>query len=420
MSDDAVKLTYNGQSHEFPVITGVNGEKALDISGLYSSAGLLSFDPGFANTAICRSEVTYVDGEKGILRYRGYPIEYLAEKHSFIETAQLLIFGELPNPEERQAFSRLLSEQELLHEGLLHQFESFPLGADPMPILSAALNALGSYHHELYDINSGEEFRLAAAKIVSKVRTIAAFSYRKSQGLPFMYPDPMLPYCGNFLHMMFSLPYALHLPSPEAVRALNVFMITHADHEQNCSTSAMRMLASTGTNLFTSLSAAVCALWGRLHGGANAQVISMLKSIRDGHISIADCLERVKKKEFRLMGFGHRIYKNFDPRAGILKETAQELLESLAIKDDIFSIAQELEYAALNDDYFKERRLYPNVDFYSGIILRALNIPTPMFPVMFAMGRIPGWIAHWKEEGLNPVARIYRPHQIYVGPPKKA
>jgi citrate synthase len=411
---ETATLTFRGKTYELPVVVGTEGETAVDISALRSQSGVITLDPGYGNTGACTSFITFVDGEKGILRYRGYPIEELASASSFIETAMLLIFGELPNQEELAEFRSTLCQEELLHEDLLHHFDGFPANPQPMAILSAVINALGSYNPELYNIGSEAEFRRAAAKIMSKVRTIAAFSYRKSRGLPFMYPNPSLPYCVNFLHMMFSIPFKLYEPPRAAVRALSLFLITHADHEQNCSCSTVRMVGSTQANLFASISSGICALWGPLHGGANAGVIKMLQTIRDGELSIDQYIEQAKQKKLRLMGFGHRVYKNFDPRARVLKKAAHDLLLNLGTQDTLLDIAQELEDKVLADSYFQDRQLYPNVDFYSGIILRALGIPVAMFPAMFAIGRMPGWIAHWYEEFKSP-QKIHRPRQIYKG-----
>ena len=413
-------ITYNGSTYEVPLVHGSEGEVGLDVTSLKTDTGLVTYDPGYGNTGSCTSDITFVEGLDGILRYRGYPIEELAPNCSFIETAMLLIFGKLPTQTELDEFECMLGEHELLHEDLLHHFEGFPPHGDPMAILSAVMNAMGSYHRELYDIKTDADFRQAVAMLLSKVRTIAAFSFRKSMGLPFMYPNPDFDYVDNFLHMMFSNPFHIHEPSPEATRALSLFLIVHGDHEQNCSTSTVRMVGSTQANLFASISAGVCALWGRLHGGANAAVIRQLEEIRDGEMSVKECIEQVKQKKFRLMGFGHRIYRNFDPRAKILKKAAEDLLRSLGKRDELIDIARELANAALNDDYFIERKLYPNVDFYSGIILRTLNIPVPMFPVMFAIGRMPGWIAHWYEDFTRGVTRIHRPRQIYTGHTKRA
>jgi len=418
-TDETVKLTYQGKTWELPVVVGTEGEKGVDISQLRQDTGLITLDPAYGNTGACKSNISFVDGEKGILRYRGYPIEEIAEKSTFIETAMLLIFGELPTKDELDYFRDTLRDEELLHEDLLHHFDGFPPNPEPMAILSAMINSLGSYHQDLHSIDNEQAFRIAAAKIISKVRTIAAFSYRKSRGLPFMYPNPKLRYCVNFLHMMFSIPNKLYNPPLGAVRALSLFLIVHADHEQNCSCSTVRMVGSTKANLFASISAGVCALWGPLHGGANAGVVRMLQQLSEGDKSIKQVLEDVKQKQFRLMGFGHRIYKSFDPRAKILKKAAHNLLRNMGSNDSLLNIAQELEDAALNDEYFLERKLYPNVDFYSGIILHALGIPVPMFPVMFAIGRMPGWIAHWNED-MQQQTRIHRPRQIYTGPTQRS
>jgi len=412
-------LILDGTTYELPVIVGTENEHAIDVTKLRNQTGYITYDPGYANTGSCSSAITFVDGEKGILRYRGYPIEELAAHGTFIETAYLLIFGELPTRSQRQQFREILSEQELLHEGLRHHFEGFPSSGHPMAILSAVINALGCYHPDLLELTSHDEFLRAAAKIISKVRTIAAWSYRMAHGLPFMYPDPKLSYCRNFLHMMHSIPHRQFEPTDAQVRALTLFFLLHADHEQNCSCSTVRMVQSTEANLFASVSAGICALWGRLHGGANAGVIQMLEEILAGHTSIPDYLERVKRKECKLMGFGHRIYKSFDPRAKILRQAAHDMLNSTGYDDPLLDIALELAEAALNDEYFIERKLYPNVDFYSGIILRGLGIPVNMFPVMFAIGRMPGWIAHWHESHANPLNRIHRPRQIYTGESKR-
>ncbi len=415
VTDKKAQLIIDGQTHELPIIIGSENEHAIDITCLRGETGYITYDPGYANTGSCSSSITFVDGENGILRYRGYPIEDLAAHATFIETAYLLIFGELPTRSERQRMRAILSEQELLHEGLRHHFEGFPSSGHPMAILSAVINSLGCYHPDLLEIDSKQEFMRAASKIISKVRTIAAWSYRKAQGLPFMYPDPGLSYCRNFLHMMHSIPHKPYEPTDAQVRALTLFFLLHADHEQNCSCSTVRMVQSTEANLFASVSAGICALWGRLHGGANAGVLHMLEDIHEGDMSIKECIERVKKKEFKLMGFGHRIYKSFDPRAKILRQAAHDMLASTGYDDPLLDIALELADAAVNDEYFAERKLYPNVDFYSGIILRGLGIPVNMFPVMFAIGRMPGWIAHWNEANRDDAGRIHRPRQIYTG-----
>lgn len=412
---DLATLIIDDQEYHLPVVRGTEGEVGVDISGLRTMSGIITLDPGYVNTGVCCSAISFVDGEKGILRYRGYPIEQLALQSSFVETAMLLIYGQLPSPEERALFGELLGDQALLHEDLMHHFEGFPPHGHPMAILSAVTNSLGTYYPDLLQIDNMGELQMAVAKLISKVRTIAAFSYRKSVGRPIMYPDPSRSYCENFLHMMFSVPYKEHVPSIEAVRALDLFLLVHADHEQNCSCSTVRMVGSSDANLFASVSAGICALWGRLHGGANSAVVQTLKQIRDGDYSVEEYIERVKRREFRLMGFGHRVYKNFDPRAKILRECALNLLGTMTIKDPLLDIAMELQERAMKDDYFVSRKLYPNVDFYSGLILRALGIPINMFPVMFAMGRMPGWIAHWYEQYQDDQLRIHRPRQIYVG-----
>ena len=408
-------LILDGTTYELPILVGTENEHAIDIRALRKETGHITFDPGYGNTGSCTSAITFVDGEKGILRYRGYPIEELAINGTFIETTYMLIFGELPTSQQRREFRDLLSDQELLHEDLRHHFEGVPSNGHPMAILSAVINSLGCYHPDLLHIENQDEFLRAAAKIISKVRTIAAWSYRKAKGLPFMYPDPKLSYCRNFLHMMHSIPHRDFEPTDEQVKALSLFFMLHADHEQNCSCSTVRMVQSTEANLFASGSAGICALWGRLHGGANAGVVNMLEDIRDGETTIAKYLEGVKQKKFRLMGFGHRIYKSFDPRAKILRQATHDMLESSGYDDPLLDIALELADSALSDEYFIKRKLYPNVDFYSGIILRALGIPVDMFPVMFAIGRMPGWIAHWNETNTDGVTKIHRPRQIYTG-----
>jgi citrate synthase len=402
---------------ELSVIVGTENEHALDITRLRGQTGYITVDPGFGNTGSCQSRITFIDGENGILRYRGYPIEQLADHAGFSEVAYLLIWGELPTADELQEFRDLLTEHEMLHEGLRHHFEGFPSYGHPMAILSAMINAASCYHPDLMQNAhlSPEEFKVSAAKLIAKVRTIAAFAYKKSVGQPQRYPDPELDYCSNFLHMMFSVPYKRYEAIPEVVNALRLFLILHADHEQNCSTSTVRMVGSSHANLAASVAAGVCALWGPRHGGANMAVIKMLGEIRDSGKSVKDYLEQVKTDPSkRLMGFGHRVYKNFDPRARVLKKAADDLLNKLGLDDDILDIAQELEDAATSDDYFVERRLYPNVDFYSGIILNAIGIPIDMFTVMFAIGRMPGWVAHWKE-GYEDDSRIFRPRQVYTG-----
>ncbi len=416
MTEEAI-LKLEGKEYKFPVVVGTENEKAIDIQTLRSTTGYITLDPGYGNTGSCLSAVTYIDGEKGILRYRGVPIEVLAEKSYFIETAYLLIWGKLPTATEMQRFSQLLTDNALLHENFKYHFDGFPANSHPMAILSAMINALSCYHQELIQPNSDEELELAAAKLISKVRTIAAFSYKMSRGEPFRYPDPNRRYVSNLLHMMFSLPHKTYDPSPTVARALDRILLLHADHEQNCSTSTVRMVASSRANLYTSISAGVCSLWGPLHGGANMAVIEMLERIHHGGLKIKNCVEKAKSKDdtFRLFGFGHRVYRNYDPRARILKKCCDEVFAEMHRSDPLLDIARELEDAALNDDYFIERKLYPNVDFYSGLILRAIGIPLNMFTVLFAIGRLPGWIAQWRELSLDKNSRISRPRQIYTG-----
>jgi citrate synthase len=417
MTDKAV-LTIGDQTIELPMLVGTEGERAIDISKLREATGVVTYDPSLANTASCQSKVTYIDGEKGILRYRGIPIEQFTVKPNFIEVAWLLIFGRLPNREELKQFSEQLTANELLHEGLKHQFQHIPVDAPPMAILSATLSNLACFHQQFLSLEDTESLVEAAARLISKVRTIAAFSYRRSLGQPFIYPDPNLRYCANFLHMMFSIPYRQYVVSPEIEDALNLVFILHADHEQNCSTSTVRVVGSARANLFASCAAGVSALWGPLHGGANVEVVEMLDRIHKGGLSPEDCIRdaKDKTKPFRLFGFGHRVYKNYDPRAKILKESCDRVFATLKRKDPLLDIARKLEELALQDPYFVERRLYPNVDFYSGILLRAMGLPTNMFTVCFAIGRLPGWIAQWKEQHDDPSARILRPRQVYQGP----
>ena len=415
--EEYATLNFDDRSIALPIVTGTEGERAVDISSLRAESGLTTLDEGLGNTASCRSSITYIDGEQGILRYRGIPIEQLAEKSSFIEVAELLIFGDLPSQEERQEFRTLLEENSALHRDMRKLFDGFPSDAHPMAMLSAVINGLQAYDLPQISIDDEASFRHAAAVLISKVRTIAAASYKAHLGQPLVYPRFDLSYAENFLHMMFTQPYKEYEPTPEVAHALNMFLVLHADHEQNCSTSTVRMVASGGANLYAAVSAGVCALWGDRHGGANMAVIQMLERIREQDMPVKAYLEQVKRKGSgeRLMGFGHRVYRNFDPRALVLKNAANDLLDAMRIDDPLLDIARELEAAALEDDYFAERKLYPNVDFYSGIILRAIGIPLDMFTVMFAIGRTPGWIAHWKEISDAERQRIYRPRQIYVG-----
>ena len=412
-------LHLDGGTIELPIVVGSENEHAVDIAKLRAGTGFITLDDGFGNTGACRSSVCFIDGEKGVLRYRGIPIEQLAAKSSFIETALLLIYGELSTAEQLDRFRGLLTRHELLHEGLHNHFDGFPAQAHPMAILSAMINACSCYHPDIMDMEDESTFESAAARLLSKVRTIAAAAYKTSIGEPTIYPKPPHNYCANFLHMMFSKPYGDFDPPEELVQALNLFFILHADHEQNCSTSTVRVVASSGANLFASCAAGVCALWGWRHGGANVAVLEMLGKMHEEKASYRDYMERVKKKEVKLMGFGHRVYKNFDPRATILKESCDKVLKLLGVSDPLLDLAHGLEEVALQDSYFIDRKLYPNVDFYSGILLRAMGIPIDMFTVMFAIGRMPGWIAHWKEVRDNPETRISRPRQVYTGPTQR-
>ena len=411
-----VEINIDGKALTLPTLVGSEGEIGIDITSLRNQTGCITIDPAYGNTGSCESSITFIDGETGILRYRGYDIAELAGKSTFVETAYLLIYGELPTRPQLAEFSELLTENQMLHEGMRFHFESFPPTAHPMAILSAMINAASSYHPNI--INKREErFPYHAARLISQVRTIAAFSHRKAKGLPAIYPKTNLKYTANFLHMMFSHPGEDLELQPEIVKALDLIFLLHADHEQNCSTSTVRMVASSRANLFASASAGVCALWGPLHGGANQAVLEMLKEIHDEGDDGSKFLAQVKAKvgNRRLMGFGHRVYKNFDPRAVIIKQQCDKVLAQLHKSDPLLDIAKKLEEIALNDDYFVSRKLYPNVDFYSGIIMRAIGIPTDMFTVMFAIGRMPGWVANYKEVMEDTDSRIVRPRQIYTG-----
>ncbi len=415
--EKTAELILNGQRSQLPIIEGTEQERAIDISELRNHTGFITLDDGYANTGSCQSQITFIDGEKGILRYRGIPIEELAEKSTFAEVAHLLIMGHLPSSAELRRFSDLLTENELLNEAMKHHFEGFPTHAHPMAILSSMINAASCFYPELLEEPRQNHFVIAAARLLSQVRTIAAFAYRKSRGLPIIYPKPDLKYTANFLHMMFSLPYQDYDLKPEAAKALDLIFLLHADHEQNCSTATVRMVASSRANLFAGAAAGVCALWGPLHGGANQAVLEMLQAIHDSGDNGSKFIAAAKDKHSgkRLMGFGHRVYKNYDPRAKIIKRACDDLLAKLHISDPLLDIAKHLEEAALRDSYFVERKLYPNVDFYSGIIMRAIGIPVQMFTVIFAIGRMPGWIANYKEVMEAPT-RIYRPRQVYTGP----
>jgi citrate synthase len=412
---DTVRLVYGKKEYELPVVEGSEGEKAIDISQLRSTTGLITLDPGYANTGSCTSSITFMDGEKGILRYRGIPVEELAEKATFKETTYLLINGRLPNRQELTRFSVRLNDNSLVHEDLRAFYENFPRSSHPMGILSAMVNALKSFYPVLDNLE--EEINITVTRLLSKIRTMAAMSYKISRGHKVVYPRPDLAYCANFLNMMFDSPVKPYEIDSDVVNAVRVFWILHADHEQNCSTSAVRLVGSARVNLYAAISAGIAALWGPLHGGANQAVIEMLSDIAKNR-NMGKAIERAKDKNdpFRLMGFGHRVYKTYDPRAKIMKKMCDTLLNKLKISDPLLDIAKELEEVALKDDYFIEHSLYPNVDFYSGIVLRAIGIPTNMFTVMFAIGRLPGWVAQWKESLDDPNWKLGRPRQIYTGP----
>lgn len=414
MSEHA-KLTIEGKEYEFPIVTGSENEKAIDISSLRSQTGYVTLDSGYVNTGSTTSAITYLDGEQGILRYRGIPIEQLAEHSTFVETSYLLIYGELPNKQQLETFSNLLVNHSMIHEDMKHFFDGYPATAHPMAILSSMVCSLSAYYPE--SLNVLETLEGQATRLLSKLRTIAAFSYKKSIGQPIMYPQNHLHYCANFLQMMFAVPAEPYEVDPDMERALNMLLILHADHEQNCSTSTVRMVGSSQANLYAAISGGILALWGPLHGGANQAVLEMLNEIKDSDMKCSDFVNKVKDKDSntKLMGFGHRVYKSYDPRATILKKMTDIILEKRGIQDPLLDLAKEMEETALSDPYFIERNLYPNVDFYSGILYKAMNIPVNMFTVMFAIGRLPGWIAQWKEMVEDPETKIGRPRQIYTG-----
>ncbi|MCF2494418.1 citrate synthase [Dyadobacter chenhuakuii] len=414
------ELTLEGKKYEFPIIEGSEQEKAIDIAKLRDQTGYITIDAGYKNTGATKSAITFLDGEEGILNYRGYSIEDLAEKSSFLEVAYLLIYGELPTAKEFEEFEHAIRTHTLVNEDMRKIFEGFPVNAHPMGVLSSLVSAMSAFYPETFDTNSEEITQLHIIRLLSKLPTIATWSYKKSQGHPVNYPQNDLDYCSNFLNMMFSLPVAKYNVDPVVSAALNKLLILHADHEQNCSTSTVRLVGSSHANIYSSISSGISALWGPLHGGANQEVIEMLEAIKNDGGDVQKYINMAKDKSsgFRLFGFGHRVYKNFDPRARIIKKAADDVLNKLGINDPVLEIAQKLEKAALEDEYFVSRKLYPNVDFYSGIIYRALGIPTNMFTVMFAIGRLPGWIAQWKEMRANKEP-IGRPRQIYTGAPKR-
>ena len=415
------ELSAGDQKLKLPIVEGSEQERAIDIRDLRAKTGLITLDSGYGNTGACQSSITYIDGEKGILNYRGYSIEDLAGNTTFVETSYLLIYGHLPTEAELADFRTLLIRNSLLHEDMLHFYDGYPSTAHPMAILSSMICSLSSYYPDSLDPADPEQLERLIPRLLSKIRTIAAFAYKKSVGQPVIYPDNNLDYCSNFLNMMFAVPSEKYIIDPDIVKALNILFILHADHEQNCSTSTVRLVGSSDANLFASIAAGICALWGPKHGGANQKVVEMLQKINDEGLDVKEVVRMAKDKNssFRLMGFGHRVYRNYDPRARVIKEVSDKLLAKLNRSDPLLDIAKELEEHALNDDYFIERKLYPNVDFYSGITYRAIGIPLDMFTVMFAIGRIPGWIAHWKEMHLEGDGRIGRPRQIYTGARKR-
>jgi citrate synthase len=415
---EVAKLILGDAEVELPIIEGTELERAVDITKLRGATGYITLDDGYMNTGSTKSSITYLDGEQGILRYRGYPIEQLAQNCDFIEVAYLLINGELPTDEQLHKFRMKLRRHTMLHEDMRMFYDGFPRDAHPMAILSSVVGALSTFYQDSLDPHDKGQVEESVMRLLAKLPTIAAFAYKKSIGQPFVYPKNDLSYCENFLRMMFSVPSEPYEADPDFVEALNLLLIVHADHEQNCSTSTVRMVGSSNANLFASISAGISALWGPLHGGANEACVAMLEQIRKdgGNVKKYVDLAKDKSSSFRLMGFGHRVYKNFDPRATIIQAMCERLLNKRSIDDPIFDIARQLQEVALNDEYFIERKLYPNVDFYSGVIYRAIGIPVPMFTVLFAIGRLPGWIAHWTEMHENPNKKICRPRQVYTGP----
>lgn len=414
----AARLTLEDKSFEFPVIQGTENEKAIDISALLKNTGYVTLDEGYVNTGATTSDITFLDGDKGVLRYRGYPIEELAVHCDFVEVSYLLIYGELPDKSQLEDFKENIRRHTMLHEDMRSFYNGFPRDAHPMAILSSVVGALSTFYQDSLDVHNPDQISISIHRLMAKLPTIAAYSFKKHTGQPFIYPQNSLGYCENFLRMMFAVPSEPYEPDADFVSALNLLLVVHADHEQNCSTSTVRMVGSSNANLFASISAGICALWGPLHGGANEACVQMLQQIADdgGNVKKYVDMAKDKKSNFRLMGFGHRVYKNYDPRAKIIKAACDRLLAKLHLKDPLFDVAQQLEEVALKDPYFVERKLYPNVDFYSGVIYRAMGIPEQMFTVLFAMGRLPGWIAHWLEMHRSPGKKICRPRQIYTGP----
>lgn len=415
-----VKIEIEGKTYEYPVIEGPEAEHAFDISKLREQSGYVTMDNGYGNTSACTSAVTFIDGDKGILRYRGIPIEQLAEKATFLETSYLLIYGHLPTKHELDTFTDSITRHTMLREDLVKLYDGFPRDAHPMAVLTSVTAALSTFYQDSLDPKNPEQVEISIHRLLAKFPTIAAYAYKASIGQPRNYPQNKFGYCENFLNMMFAVPAENYHVQPEFAEALNLLFILHADHEQNCSTSTVRMVGSSQANIFASIAAGICALWGPLHGGANQEVMEMLQDIQNngGDVDKAVKMAKDKTSTFRLSGFGHRVYKNFDPRAAILKKSCDKVLNKLGMKNPLFETAKRLEEAALKDSYFIEKKLYPNVDFYSGIIYSALGIPVNMFTVMFALGRLPGWIAQWKEMNGNAATKIGRPRQIYTGPTK--
>lgn len=421
MTEKRFTLGYGDDELELPIVASTEGASGVDISALLKQTGYVTLDPGYVNTGACTSAITYIDGDAGILRYRGYPIEQLAQGSSFLEVSYLLIYGHLPTVSELDTFAMNVSRHTLLDEDLKRFFDGFPRDAHPMPLLSSAVSALSTFYPHSQDPFDPEQVEISTVRLLAKLPTIVSYAYKKSVGQPFLYPDNSLPYIENFLRMTFGVPSESYQGDPVIAKALDQLFILHADHEQNCSTSTVRMVGSSQANLFVSVASGINALFGPLHGGANAAVLQMLEEIAADGGDVARFVERVKNKEHgvRLMGFGHRVYKNYDPRAAIIKDTADEVLARLGASDQLLDIAKELEEVALHDDYFVSRKLYPNVDFYTGLIYRAMGFPTQMFTVLFALGRLPGWIAQWREMNTDPANKIGRPRQVYVGEPER-
>jgi citrate synthase len=422
VASDVAKLTVDGTTYEFPIVVGSEGERAIDIGRLRAETGLVTLDPGFGNTGSCPSEITFIDGEEGILRYRGYPIEEMAERSTFLETSYLVLNGELPTEAQLADFQEEITYHTLLHEDIRSMYRAFPHDAHPMAVTSAVVGALSTFYQDSLDPLNAEQVEISTYRLLAKLPTICACAYKYSIGQPFNYPRNDLDYAANILHMMFATPAEDYEVSPIVAKAIDTLLILHVDHEQNCSTSTMRIVGSSQANIYASASAAIMALWGPLHGGANQAVVEMLHDIAAQEGSGKTFLDRCKDRDdtTRLMGFGHRVYKNFDPRARIIKEAAHNVLDELGKSTQVLDIAMELEQTALEDDYFVSRKLYPNVDFYSGIIYEALGIPINTFTVFFALGRMPGWIAQWREQHQDPTSRIGRPRQIYTGATERA